>query len=102
MREKIFKLPDIKSIVLFTTSSIFQDNRNLYLDINTLSKFMTQTLHNRIAFGGYNSAYFSFNKKDFLNYTDGQHLDELKDVSLEAHELIGLCFSAEQSFRLIR
>ena len=100
MRQKIFNLNDIKAIVIFTTSSIFQDNRNLYLEINSLSKYITQKLDNRIAFGGYNSAYFSFNKTDFLNYTDRQPFP-VSDGSpdgcpLEAHELIGLCFSGPE------
>ncbi|CAG2164028.1 unnamed protein product [Oppiella nova] len=87
MREKVFLKTDIKAIVLFTTSSIFQDNRNLYLDINSLSKFMTGTLNNQTAFGGYNSAYFSFNKRDFLNYLVPNEGPPGAD-DMEARELI--------------
>lgn len=90
MREKIFNLMDIKCILLFTTSSIFQDNKNLYLDLTSISKFISSFDH-KIAFGGYNSAYFSFNKSDFLNYL----LSDLNSSELETRELIGISFSGK-------
>ena len=99
MREKIFQVPDIKAIVIFTTSSIFQDNRNLYMEITSMSRFISQSYQDGIAFGGYNSAYFSFNKKDFLNYMDGDLPGSCftatgePQPNLGAYELIGLCFS---------
>ncbi|XP_054168807.1 putative uncharacterized protein DDB_G0282133 [Oppia nitens] len=121
MPDKLFTKSDIKSILLFTTSSIFQDNRQLFREINTLSKFITTTLNGRIAFGGYNSAYFSFNRKDFLNYlvdnndnnfikdnnnNNNNNEEQIGDSSstssglhesdLVTRELIGLCFSGQQ------
>ena len=75
---------------MFTTSSIFQDNQNLYLELNTISKFIS-SFNYKIAFGGYNSAYFCFNKSDFLNYI----LNDLNDTELETRELIGISFSGE-------
>jgi len=90
MREKLFNLQNIKCILLFSTSSIFQDNKNLYLELNTISKFIS-TFNHDIAFGGYNSAYFSFNKSDFLNYL----LNDLNASELETRELIGISFSGQ-------
>lgn len=94
----LFGFSDIKAIVIFTTSSIFQDNRNLYMEIKSLSNFISEHYPNGVAFGGYNSAYFSFNKKDFINYMD-EEAPPLTDTSaapettFKPFELIGLCFS---------
>lgn len=90
MNDKLANAEHLKCILLFSTTSIFQDNGNLYGDLTRISRLVSSRDH-RLALAGYNSAYFNFNKSDFINFV----LPTISTTEMQTRELLGIAFMGE-------